>query len=81
MLPSFPIDTNHSLFQSLAVPALRIPLVPSKKKSKFKDYDFYDDAQFGYEYDNQCGQFIGDVVGEEYYDDAKDIIDSMVGGV
>ena len=79
--PSFPIETNRALLQSTAAPAVGIPTVPSRNKFKFKDYDSDDDTHYGYDSDNQCGNFLDDVAGEEDYDYDKDIQDSMAWGV
>ena len=39
----------------------------------------HNDAQYGYDSDNECGLFLDDVSGEYDYDDNKDLIDSTVG--
>ena len=77
--PSFPINTNCALLQSPAVPAIGIPPIPPKKKFKFKNYDSDNDACCGCDSDNQCGNFLDAVAGENDYDDDKDFIDTIVG--
>ena len=77
--PSVSIEMNHALLTYTSVPEVGIPPVPSRKKFKFKGYTLDDDAQCGYDSDNECGLFLGAVAGEEDYDDGKDITGSMVG--
>ena len=62
-----------------AILAVNILILPSNNKFKFNDYDFYDDARCGYNFDNQWETVLYYVsVEEDYYDD-KDLSNSMLG--
>ena len=73
------IETDRALLQYTAVPAVGIPPVPPNNQFEFEDYDSDDDARCGYGSDNECGPFLGAVMGEDGYDDDKGLPDSMVG--